>query len=163
MFSVRFTDLTVPVESTRNSPGRAISAPTRMPEGLPAPSNAALPALSEKHLRTMMTSHVGVIRDGDHLAQAVRTFARLERDAGNMALRNMAISALLVAASALTRRESRGAHCRSDYAGETTASSSEFDASRLAPCAPVEDTSPPAHRPSIELRPRASTAMPPMW
>src|ERR1700716_1563889 len=74
--------------------GRAISAPTRMPEGLPAPSNAALPALSEKHLRTMMTSHVGVIRDGDHLAQAVRTFARLERDAGNMALRNMAISAL---------------------------------------------------------------------
>jgi L-aspartate oxidase len=101
--------------------GRAISAPTRMPDGLPAPSNAALPALSEKHLRTMMTSHVGVIRNGDHLAQAVRAFGKLERDAGSMALRNMAISALLVAASALTRRESRGAHCRSDYAGENAA------------------------------------------
>jgi L-aspartate oxidase len=98
--------------------GCAISAPTRMPEGLPAPSNAALPVLSEKHLRTMMTSHVGVIRDGDHLAQAVRAFARLERDAGSTALRNMAISALLVAASALTRRESRGAHYRADYPAE---------------------------------------------
>jgi L-aspartate oxidase len=44
----------------------------------------------------------------------VRTFANLERDTGNIALRNMATSALLVAASAWARRESRGAHYRSD-------------------------------------------------
>ena len=63
----------------------------------------------------MMSSHVGVIRDGAHLAEAVRAFAAIERDTGNIALRNMATSALLVAASALSRRESRGAHFRSDY------------------------------------------------
>ena len=59
-----------------------------------------MPPLVEANLRAMMTSHVGVIRDGDGLAEAVRTFAALERDTGNIALRNMATTALLVAASA---------------------------------------------------------------
>ncbi len=80
--------------------------------------NSAMPAASEASLRAMMTSHVGVIRDGEHLAEAVRTFASVERDAGNIALRNMATSALLVAASAWARRESRGAHDRSDHPAE---------------------------------------------
>jgi L-aspartate oxidase len=62
----------------------------------------------------MMPSHVGVIRDGDRLAEAVRTFADIERTCGNVALRNMATTALLVAASAWSRRESRGAHYRID-------------------------------------------------
>ena len=66
----------------------------------------------------MMSSHVGVIRDGDRLAEAVRSFAAIERDAGSVALRNMATTALLVAASAWSRRESRGAHYRSDYPAE---------------------------------------------
>jgi len=66
----------------------------------------------------MMTSHVGVIRDGERLAEAVRAFASIERDAGNIALRNMATTALLVAASAWARRESRGAQYRIDYAAE---------------------------------------------
>jgi L-aspartate oxidase len=74
-----------------------------------------MPPLAETRLRAMMASHVGVIRDGERLADAVRTFASLERDAGNIALRNMATSALLVAASAFDRRESRGGHFRSDY------------------------------------------------
>jgi len=69
-------------------------------------------------LRAMMTSHVGVIRDGEQLAKAVRTFAAIERDGGNVALRNMATTALLVAAAAWSRRESRGAHYRIDYPGE---------------------------------------------
>ncbi len=73
-----------------------------------------MPAVTEQNLRAMMTSHVGVIRDGDKLAEAVRTFAAIERDTGNIALRNMAISALLVATSAWSRRESRGAHYRID-------------------------------------------------
>jgi L-aspartate oxidase len=85
------------------------------------PRNTVSHAHAEKTLRMMMTSHVGVIRDGDHLAEAVRTFAALERDAGSFALRNMATSALLVAASAWARRESRGAHYRSDHAGDNTA------------------------------------------
>jgi L-aspartate oxidase len=101
--------------------GRTISAPDRMPAASPVSRNTASPALSEKNLRAMMTSHVGVIRDGDGLVEAVRAFARLERDAGSVTLRNMATTALLVAASAWTRRESRGAHDRSDYPTENAA------------------------------------------
>ncbi len=69
----------------------------------------------------MMSSHVGVIRDGDHLADAIQTFASLEQNASNIALRNMATTALIVAASAWARRESRGAHYRSDYPSEDPA------------------------------------------
>ena len=89
---------------------------------LVVPRNCALPALAEKNLRAMMTSHVGVIRDGESLEDAVRAFAAIERDTGNIALRNMATTALLVAASAWSRRESRGAHYRSDYPNEAVAS-----------------------------------------
>jgi L-aspartate oxidase len=74
-----------------------------------------MPPVTGANLRAMMTSHVGVIRDSDRLVEAVRTFAAIERDTGNIALRNMATTALLVAASAWARRESRGAHYRADY------------------------------------------------
>jgi L-aspartate oxidase len=98
-----------------------IAAPARMPEGSVTPRNCAMPPLVESNLRTMMTSHVGVIRDGGKLAEAVRALASIERDTGNIALRNMATTALLVAASAWTRRESRGAHYRTDHPAETPA------------------------------------------
>jgi L-aspartate oxidase len=101
--------------------GSTLSSPARLPVSLPTPRNCAMPALSEKNLRAMMSSHVGVIRDGDRLAEAVRAFASLEHDTGNIALRNMATSALLVAASAWTRRESRGAHYRIDHPAEKAA------------------------------------------
>jgi L-aspartate oxidase len=68
-----------------------------------------------------MAAHVGVIREGEGLADAVRHFAAVEREATSIALRNMAISALLVAASAWSRRESRGAHFRSDHRAEIPA------------------------------------------
>jgi len=99
--------------------GQTFSAPrlTR----LIVPENTAMPATAEADLRTMMSSHVGVIRDGDHLADAIRTFASLEQAAANTALRNMATTALIVAASAWARRESRGAHFRSDYPAEDPA------------------------------------------
>ena len=101
--------------------GSPIAAPARAPAAPVTPRNCAMPALSEANLRKMMTSHVGVIRDGDGLAEAVRSFAAIERDTGNIALRNMATTALLVAASAWARRESRGAHYRSDYPAEKPA------------------------------------------
>lgn len=101
--------------------GSFIAAPAR-PEMVPAiPRNCAMPVLSETNLRAMMTSHVGVIRDGEGLAEAVRSFAAIERDTGNIALRNMAATALLVAASAWARRESRGAQYRTDYPTEKPA------------------------------------------
>jgi L-aspartate oxidase len=101
--------------------GSRIAAPASLPAALVVPRNGAMPALAEKNLRAIMTSHVGVIRDGDGLTEAVRSFAAIERDTGNIALRNMATSALLVAASAWTRQESRGAHDRIDYPAEKPA------------------------------------------
>jgi len=95
--------------------GLEIAAPASLPAALVVPRNCAMPAPAERNLRATMTSHVGVTRDGDGLAEAVRTFGEIERETGNIALRNMATSALLVAASAWTRRESRGAHYRIDY------------------------------------------------
>ena len=137
--------------------GRVIPAPRRLLAESSAPREGALPALSEKDLRAMMTSHVGVIRDGNRLAEAVRAFARLERDAGSLALRNMATTALLVAASAFTRRESRGAHDRTDHAGEnpalahrtmtTLAATSDLAAS-LADHAPAKPAQPPLSVPA---------------
>jgi L-aspartate oxidase len=130
---------------------RAIAAPDGIPAQELLPRNAVLPALSETALRGMMTSHVGVVRDGDRLAEAVRAFARLERDADSFALRNMARAALLVAASAWTRRESRGAHCRSDYAGGnnalphrnmTTLAAAQDVAAKLNDRAPVRAAQP---------------------
>ncbi|THD71204.1 MAG: L-aspartate oxidase [Bradyrhizobium sp.] len=101
--------------------GSPIAAPARAPAAPVIPRNCAMPALSEANLRNMMSSQVGVIRDGDGLAEAVRSFAAIERDTGNIALRNMATTALLVAASAWARSESRGAHYRSDYPAEKPA------------------------------------------
>ncbi len=93
-----------------------------LPTATPAiPRNCTMPPLVENNLRAMMTSHVGVIRNADELMQAVTAFAAIERDTGNIALRNMATTALLVAASAWSRRESRGAHFRSDYPNEDPA------------------------------------------
>jgi L-aspartate oxidase len=101
--------------------GHAIASPARLSPASISPANYAISAPSESRLRAMMTSHVGVIRDGDRLAEAVRAFADIERTCGNVALRNMATTALLVAASAWTRRESRGAHYRIDHPVEKPA------------------------------------------
>ncbi|WP_024508229.1 L-aspartate oxidase [Bradyrhizobium sp. ARR65] len=91
------------------------TSPRRPTTEQPNPRNCALSTKAVHDLRAMMASHVGVIRDRERLAEAVRAFAALERDTGNVALRNMATTALMVAASAFNRRESRGAHCRDDY------------------------------------------------
>jgi L-aspartate oxidase len=98
--------------------GSEIDAPASLPAALVVPPNRAMPALAENTFRAMMTSHVGVIRNNDGLVEAVRTFGRIERGTGNIVLRNMATSALLVAASAWRRRESRGAHYRIDCPAE---------------------------------------------
>jgi L-aspartate oxidase len=101
--------------------GQSLPSPVPSSPEQAAPRNCAFPVLAAKNLRAMMSSHVGVVRNGEQLADAVRTFAALERDTGNIALRNMATTALLVAASAFSRRESRGAHFRSDYPDENSA------------------------------------------
>jgi len=93
---------------------------------LPQPSSAALPemepdlfaaeksASGEAGLRALMQEHVGVIRNAGGLAHALGELAGIERtQTGD--LRNMATAALLIAASACARTESRGGHFRSDF------------------------------------------------
>lgn len=101
--------------------GRAIPSPARLADALVTPRGGVPDAVAVKRLRAMMSAHVGVIRDRDGLAEAVRSFAALEREANSITIRNMATTALLVAASAWSRRESRGAHFRSDHSAEVPA------------------------------------------
>ncbi|HAP12747.1 MAG TPA: L-aspartate oxidase, partial [Afipia sp.] len=100
--------------------GNPLAAAGRPRDGMIS-RNSAMPPLREANLRAMMSSHVGVVRDGDDLAEAIRTFTVIEQTTGNIALRNMATTALIVAASAWSRCESRGAHYRSDYPAEDPA------------------------------------------
>jgi L-aspartate oxidase len=101
--------------------GRAIPSPARLPDALVTSRGNAPDIAAVKRLRAMMSAHVGVIRHSDGLAEAVRSFAALERDATSIAVRNMATSALLVAAAAWTRCESRGAHFRIDHPADVPA------------------------------------------
>src|SRR5712664_2721891 len=131
--------------------GSSIAAPVRSPSTPTNQRNCAMPAITERKFRAMMTSHIGVIRDDDRLAEAVRSFVDIERDTGNIALRNMATTALLVATSAWSRRESRGAHYRSDYPTErpplahrttTTLAAARDIAASLGERAPVRPAQP---------------------
>jgi L-aspartate oxidase len=93
---------------------------------LPQPALAALPEIApdlfaaeksvagEAELRTLMQDHVGVIRNAGGLAQALAAFAEIERTQTGDS-RNMATAALLIAASAYARTESRGGHFRADF------------------------------------------------
>ncbi len=92
------------------------SGPARVVAGettIVAPAAAATAA--ERQLRALMSANVGVVRDGLGLARALSMITAIERDAPSASLRNAATSALLIAAAAYDRRESRGAHFRSDY------------------------------------------------
>jgi L-aspartate oxidase len=67
-------------------------------------------------LRQTMTAHVGVLRDAEGLQRALATIAQIEAAQPHCAqLQNMTATATLITAAALARRESRGAHCRTDY------------------------------------------------
>lgn len=93
-------------------------APIRPQQDTLISRNTALSPLAESELRAMMSANVGVIRNGEGLAEAIRTFAAAERETGSNTLRNMATTALIVATAAYVREESRGAHYRSDFPTE---------------------------------------------
>jgi L-aspartate oxidase len=63
-----------------------------------------------------MSEHVGVVRTGRGLEQALAILRGIGEEAGEDGLvANMALAAEIIAASALLRTESRGAHFRSDF------------------------------------------------
>jgi len=67
-------------------------------------------------LRKTMTDLVGVVRTGAGLKEALRRIADLEAaDSGSQSFQNMCATATMIAACALLREESRGAHERSDF------------------------------------------------
>lgn len=79
-----------------------------------------------KQLRNVMWDSVGIIRDGHNLTRAVKELRHLIKDADNryrtigtnadtLEFRNAATVGWLIARSALSRRESRGLHERTDY------------------------------------------------
>lgn len=71
---------------------------------------------AEQRLRRTMAAEVGVIRDEKSLTSALKAILSLELEAkGDRRLANMLTTAKLITAAALVRRESRGAHFRSDY------------------------------------------------
>ncbi len=87
------------------SPGAADTSRARP---TPADPAAAMPDA----IRTIMADHVGVLRDGDGLRQAIRGLLPLAR-------RNSApaTTALMIAVAAFDRKESRGGHARTDFPG----------------------------------------------
>ncbi len=66
-------------------------------------------------LRRSMTSKVGVVRDHEGLVSALSTLREIEHSATTPAIGDMALAGTFVAAGALEREESRGAHFRADY------------------------------------------------
>ena len=107
-------------------PGAPPTRPTGLEEapplGPPPDSNGV------RTLRRLMSAQVGVVRDEEGLTGALRQVAALHRATDSRSFKAMADSATLIAAAAIRRRESRGAHFRSDYpnAVEACASRSEI-------------------------------------
>ncbi|MFN3171975.1 MAG: L-aspartate oxidase [Hyphomicrobiales bacterium] len=66
-------------------------------------------------IRMVMGQHVGVERNGEGLTAALETLGGIKDNAINLSVRNMALAAWIVTASALKRTESRGGHARADY------------------------------------------------
>ncbi|WP_298423472.1 L-aspartate oxidase [Rhodoblastus sp.] len=97
---------------------------TTLPD-LPAPQAVRAPDRPERldregavEVRRIMSRFVGVLRDEEGLREALRGLCRLRARAlaeGSADLRNRTEAALLIAASALRRRESRGGHFRTDH------------------------------------------------
>ncbi len=100
--------------SMDESLGTAAEAPeVQLPlqAGGQAPDETALAAL-----RAVMTADVGVIRTATGLRRALTDIAQLEAEnRQSQTFCNMTATATLIAAAALLREESRGAHFREDF------------------------------------------------
>lgn len=83
-----------------------------LPDGADLPPPDA-PLIAD--LRATMTAYVGVRRTAEGLAQALTRIALIDGADPHPDLQNMTATATLIAAAALMRTESRGAHWRDDF------------------------------------------------
>ncbi len=91
-----------------------------VPHRIPGSGRAADTASRQealKTLRAIMTKYVGVQRSGKGLKTALAELKALTAiiSANDRVLSNMLLAARLIAAAALSRKESRGGHYRIDY------------------------------------------------
>lgn len=80
------------------------------------PADPELRAAAVARLRDIMTTYVGVVRTAKGLRIALAALKVIEKESlGDSVLANMTLTARLITAAALQRKESRGGHYRSDY------------------------------------------------
>ncbi len=79
----------------------------------PSLDAAAPPPAHAEGVRSLMSEHVGVLRDRDGLSHAVAALAPLAFGSGPQS--DPALACLFIAAAALQREESRGSHTRTDF------------------------------------------------
>lgn len=101
--------------SARERAGAAASSGAGLPDGARDPIHSF--AEERQEIRTLAWERLGLVRDREGLEIALRRFSEilLRLPAGPSEVRNLAIAGSLVAAAALRREESRGAHFRSDF------------------------------------------------
>ncbi len=105
--------------------GRAMRelAAAPIPEGV-RPPEVSFPAVSADELRSLAWEHCGIVRSGPQLERACEMlegtpFARADHPTRELfEIRNMHTVLWLIARCALARRESRGAHYRTDFPGK---------------------------------------------
>ncbi len=84
--------------------------------GPSTPANIKLRSTALARLQRTMSTHVGVIRDGEGLFEAFQTLSEIADVADHdPTLANMALTARFITGAALVRQESRGAHARRDF------------------------------------------------
>ena len=88
---------------------------------VPARGGSDVPLASTTALQALMWDNVGIIRAGDTLDKAANTISAWEKclekpsDRSSYELNNLVLTGRLVAEAALIRKESRGAHFRTDF------------------------------------------------
>lgn len=112
---VQRTEMTTPPDSPQQS---ATSYLYSLPNREPLPS---APPPNLPNLQSLMWDKVGIIRSGKSLKEAASILATWERllpqptDRPSYELNNLVLCARLVTEAALLRKESRGAHFRTDF------------------------------------------------
>ncbi|NVK34756.1 MAG: L-aspartate oxidase [Rhodobacteraceae bacterium] len=102
------------IQGLMPTPRSAFWAETDQEPGLPSQRNVDERSAITK-LRKTMAANVGVERNRETLIQALADIADAEAQCERISIRNMMLSAKIIAASALKREESRGGHFRSDF------------------------------------------------